>query len=62
MTKNLRPATPDEEAEYFDGTLVIDGAVETEHGLLVPDVRYDHVSDAPSLEAFVAHVTHNFGD
>jgi hypothetical protein len=32
-----RPATPDEEASYFDGTRAIEGAVETEHGLVVPD-------------------------
>lgn len=35
-TANLRPATPGEHADWLNGHCVIEGAVETEHGLLVP--------------------------
>ena len=59
---NLRPAPPDEESEYFDGARTFPGAVETEHGVLVHDVVYEHVIDAPDNAAYVAHVRHLLGD
>lgn len=55
---NLRPATPQEELDFHGGHRTIPGAVEIEHGLLVPDVIYEHVADAPDLDTYVAHVEH----
>jgi hypothetical protein len=37
----LRPATPQEQSIYHDGHRTFPGAVETEHGLLVPDMTYE---------------------
>jgi hypothetical protein len=45
-----RPATADEEADYFAGHELVHGAVETEHGLFVPIPDHPNLYDADTNE------------
>ncbi len=58
----LRLATPDEQLDYESGYRTFPGAIETEHGLLIIDTPYEHLSDAPDVDSYVAHVLHHMGE
>lgn len=49
-TANLRPATATETYEYLNGYRAIEGAVETEHGVMVPADRNVVIYETRFLE------------